>query len=88
MNEHLNENYLTSSKGIAEGFDNYFSNSGPDLATKIDSSNFNFESYVKHTKSEFAAFKPVVVIMSIGFYLVFQAIKPLALTRFLLKLSK
>ena len=31
------------------------------LATKIDSSNFNFESYVKNTKSEFAAFKPVVV---------------------------
>ena len=27
---------------------------------KIDSSNFNFESYVKNTKSEFAAFKPVV----------------------------
>ena len=62
MNElNLNENHLTSSKGIAEGFNNYFSNIGPDLATKIDSSNFNFESYVKNTKSEFAAFKPVVV---------------------------
>ena len=57
----LDENHLTSSKGIAEGFNNYFSNIGPDLATKIDSSNFNFESYVKNTKSEFVAFKPVVV---------------------------
>ena len=57
----LNENYLTSSKGTAEGFNNYFSNIGPDLATKINSSNYNFESYVKHTKLEFAAFKPVVV---------------------------
>ena len=57
----LNENHLTSSKGIAEGFNNYFLNIGPDLATKIDSSNFNFESYVKNTKSEFAAFKAVVV---------------------------
>ena len=62
MNElNLNENHLTSSKGIAEGFNNYFSNIAQDFATKIGSSNFNFESYVKNTKSEFATFKPVVV---------------------------
>ena len=56
----LNENYLTSSKGTADGFNNYFSNIGPDLASRNDSSSYNFESYFKHTKSEFAAFKPVV----------------------------
>ncbi len=44
---------------IAEGFNNYFSNIGPDLASKIDSSNYNFETYIKNTKSEFAAFQPV-----------------------------
>ena len=57
----LNENCLTSSKSIAEGFNNYFSNIGPELASKIDSLNCNFEMYVKNAKSEFAAFKPVVV---------------------------
>ena len=51
---------MTSSKSIAEGFNNYFSNIGPELASKIDSSNCNFEMYVKNAKSEFTAFKPVV----------------------------
>ena len=57
----LNENCLTSSKSIAEEFNNYFSNIGPELTGKIDSSNCNFEMYVKNAKSEFTAFKPVVV---------------------------
>ena len=39
----------------------YFSNIGPDLASKIDSSNSNFETYVKNAQSEFAAFQPVTV---------------------------
>ena len=43
----LNENCFTSSKSIAEGFNDYFSNIGPELATKIDSSNCNIEMYVR-----------------------------------------
>ena len=57
----LDQNNLTSPKDIAEGFNDYFSNIGPNLATKIDSSNYNFETYVKNGKSEFAAFQPVTV---------------------------
>ena len=52
---------LTNLKDIAEGFNNYFSNIGPDLASKIDSSNHNFETYVTTTKSEFPTFQPVTV---------------------------
>jgi hypothetical protein len=40
----LDQNNLTSPKDIAEGFNDYFSNNGPDLASKIDSSNYNFET--------------------------------------------
>ena len=57
----LNESNLTTPKDIAEGFNDYFSNIGPELASKIDSSYINFEMYVINTNSEFAAFKPVVV---------------------------
>jgi hypothetical protein len=57
----LDQNNLTSPKCIVEGFNDYFSNIGPDLAGKIDSSNYNFETYVKNGKSEFAAFQPVTV---------------------------
>ncbi len=57
----LGENNLTSPIDIAEGFNDYFSNIGPDLASKIDSTNYNFETYIKNTKSEFAAFQPVTV---------------------------
>ena len=57
----INGGNLTNLKGIVEGFNNYFSNIGPDLASKIDSSNYNFEIYVTTTKSEFPAFQPVTV---------------------------
>ena len=57
----LNESNLTTPKDIAEGFNDYFSNIGPELASKIDSSYINFEMYAINTNSEFAAFKPVVV---------------------------
>jgi hypothetical protein len=35
----LDQNNLTSPEDIAEGFNDYFSNIGPDLPSKIDSSN-------------------------------------------------
>ncbi|CAB3998795.1 Hypothetical predicted protein [Paramuricea clavata] len=57
----VGENILTNTQDIAEGFNDYFSNIGPDLASKIDSTNFNYETYVENAKSEFAAFQPVTV---------------------------
>ena len=54
----LGENSLTNPRDIAEGF---FSNIGPNLASQINTQNFNFETYVKNIKSEFAAFHPVTV---------------------------
>ena len=52
----VNEDNLTSPEEISDGFNNHFSNIGPDLASKIDTSNYNFG-----TKSEFAAFQPATV---------------------------
>ena len=49
----VGEQNLTSPEDIAEGFNEYFSNIGPDLASKIDYSNSNFETYVKIAQSEF-----------------------------------
>ena len=57
----VGEQNLTSPEDIAEGFNEYFSNIGPDLASKIDYSNSNFETYVKIAQSEFADFQPVTV---------------------------
>ena len=57
----VGNNTLTCPEDIAEGFNEYFSNIGPDLSSRIDSSNYNFETYIKNAKSEFAAFQPVTV---------------------------
>ena len=38
----LEGNTLNNPKDIAEGFNNYFSNIGPDLASQIPTSNCNF----------------------------------------------
>ena len=57
----IGENILNDPQEIAEGFNEYFSNIGPDLADKIDMSNCNFQTYVKKTTSEFAAFQPTTV---------------------------
>ena len=62
MNEiNLGNNSFMTPKDIAESFNDLFSNIGPDLASKIDTSNYNFETYVKITKSEYAASQPVTV---------------------------
>ena len=52
---------MTNTKDIAEGFNDYFSNIGPDLASKIDTPNLNFQTYIEKAKSEFSAFQPVIV---------------------------
>ena len=57
----LNESSLTNPKDIAEGFNDYFSNIGTNLASKIGTSNCNFETYVEKVKSEYTAFQPVTV---------------------------
>ena len=57
----VGENNLANHKDIAEGFNEYFSNIGPNLASNIDSSSYNFETHVKNAKSEFAAFQHVTV---------------------------
>ena len=43
----VGNNALTCPEDIAEGFNEYFSNIGPDLSSRIDSSNYNFETYQK-----------------------------------------
>ena len=55
------ESTLNDPQDIAEGFNEYFSNIGPDLASKIDTSSCNFKAYVKKATSEFAAFQPTTV---------------------------
>ena len=57
----LGENILNNPRDIAEGFNNYFSNIGPDLASQIQTSTSNFETYVKIATSEFAAFQHTTV---------------------------
>ena len=52
---------LTNNEHIAESFNNYFSNIGPNLASKIGTTDDNFISYIKNTKSEFAAFHPTTL---------------------------
>ena len=40
----LGENILNNPGDISEGFNNYFSNIGPELASQIQTSNSNFET--------------------------------------------
>jgi hypothetical protein len=42
----LGENILNNPKDIAKGFNSYFSNIGPDLASQIHTSSCNFETYM------------------------------------------
>ena len=57
----MGESTLNDPQDIAEVFNEYFSNIGPDLASKIDISSCNFKAYVKKATSEFAAFQPTTV---------------------------
>ena len=57
----LGENILNNPRDISEGFNNYFSNIGPDLASQIQTSTSNFETYVKKATSKFAAFQHTTV---------------------------
>ena len=57
----LGDNSLTNPKDIAEGFNDYFSSIGPNLANQNDNTNFDFETYVMKVESEFTAFQPVTI---------------------------
>ena len=77
---------LTNPQDIAEGFNDYFAKIGPNLASKIGTSNCNFENYIKKTKSEFAAFQPTTISNVCHLLSGFLAIKLLALIKFPVKL--
>ena len=57
----VNDMKLTSPNDIAEGFNTFFSNIGPNLAEKIGSTECHFKDYLDKTNSEFTAFKSVSV---------------------------
>jgi hypothetical protein len=57
----VNDMKLTSPNDIAEGFNTFFSNIGPNLAEKIGSTECLFKDYLDKTNSEFTAFKSVSV---------------------------
>ena len=57
----VGNNLLNNPKDIAEGFNNYFANIGPNLAEKIQTSICDAETYVKKATSEFTAFQPTTV---------------------------
>ena len=72
----VGENNFTNHEDIAEGFNEYFSNIGPNLASNIDSSNYNLERMSKMLNQS------LLHSMSLIFYMVFPAIKPLELIKF------
>ena len=49
----LNGKNMTDVDEIADGFNNYFSNVGQDLARSIGTSDYNFENYITRTNAEF-----------------------------------
>ena len=52
----INDMKFTTPKDIAEGFNTFFSNIGPNLAEEIDTAESNFKDYLDKTISEFTAF--------------------------------
>ena len=57
----IGESKLTNSRDIAEGFNEFFSNIGPDLASKIDTTKHNSLDYMPNAKSEFTQFELITV---------------------------
>ena len=57
----MNKNILQYPQEIVGGFNEYFSNIGPNQASNIAMPNCNFETYVLKAKSEFAAFQPATI---------------------------
>ena len=58
----MEDSKLNNPRGIAEGFNEFFSNIGPNLASDIpDTPGCNFENYVESAKSKFAQFQLITV---------------------------
>ena len=57
----IGDNKLSNSRDMVKGFNEFFSNIGPDLASKIDTSNYNFLDYMQNAKSEFTQFELITV---------------------------
>ena len=79
---------LTNNEDIAESFNNYFSNIGPNLADKIGTTDDNFVSYVRNTKSEFASFHFITIGSVYNLLSGYLATKRLILIKFLVKLLR
>ena len=69
---------LTCPEDIAEGFNEYFSNIGPDLSSKIDSSNTSLKHISKMLNQNLLHSSLLLSAKSLIFYMGFLAIKPLA----------
>ena len=57
----VNNTKLTGPDEISEGFNDFFLKIGPNLAKKIEKTEYQFKDYIKHTNSKFSAFKPVTI---------------------------
>ena len=57
----INESKLTNPTEIAEVLNEIFANVGPNLASKLDESSWDFQNYTKSSESEFTAFTPIAV---------------------------
>ena len=82
----LGNNNLICPEDIAEGFNEYFSNIGPDLSSEIDPSNYNFGTISKMLNQSLLRSNILLSTKSLIFCMHFLAIKPLVLIRFLAKL--
>ena len=79
---------LTNSKDIAEGFNDFCSNIGPHLACKIDTSNCNFQEYIKNIESEFTAFEAVTIDKLYHFLCGLSGTKATGIDRISIKIFK
>ena len=78
----VGENNLANHKDIAEGFNEYFSSIGPNLASNIDSSSYNLKRMSKILNQSLLHSSMLLSVMSLVFYMDFPAIKQLELIKF------
>ena len=71
-----------------EGFNDFFSKIGPNLAEKIEKTEYQFKDYIKHTNSKFSAFKPVTINQMCSLLLQLSGSKPTGLDKISSKVLK
>jgi hypothetical protein len=57
----INDSNITPTEEIANAYNEYFTNIGPNLANSIDDSNSSFETFVKSAEFKMDRFKLVSV---------------------------